>query len=1162
MINHITDKRKRITSLLLALVMVFTMIPLTPLSAFAADTVDAENAVASVTINGTTTYYETLAEAATAAQTGTEDAPATLKLEQSIDLGTSCLTTTTGVFTFDLNGKTLSSSKDRDGTLAIEGGIVTITDTVGGGTITNSTYYGVAAFYGCTVTINGGTISGEIHGVYIENATVTINGGIITGTDTEEGAGVYINTWVGYTSSVTINGGTITGAYCDLYNSMDSTIILGLGEDGVGATFPGGLSIVNGEDSSNTLTLDTILGENAAYWQGDKMIFLTEEQMEITSSDVTVKKECKHENATYPTEYITETQHKITCSCGYEVTENHTPEYSVNDATITCSCTVCENDLGTATISAESKTYDGEAVTATVNGTGALTDTSVIVITYAVKDGEPLGSEAPSDVGTYTASFTLGAETASLEFTINSKRLMVKAHDVSKTYGDTDPALTYTFDGLVNGDELIGALSRVKGENVGTYDITQGDLTAGDNYEIDFTGAVFSITKATPTVTVPTANTLTYNGEEQKLVSAGSTIGGTLYYALSDNGDNAPENGWTTDIPTAKNAGTYYVWYKVVEDDNYTDATYPAITVTISAKSITPTIEGLDDVYAYTGKAIEPVVTVKYGDTTLVKDTDYDVTYSNNTDIGTATVIVTFKGNYSGTATETFEIICEHKNYTNGFCDVCDAYQPATQNSDGIYEIKNAGQLFWFAELVNNGTYDASAILTADINMDTFYWKAMGRTSDTAYTGTFDGKGFRIKNLNQNNGQDEGSRESFVYYLGAGGCIKNVTFEAPTVFCQGHANANASAVVSLRSSGTISNCIVTGGTVQLGNYAYLAGLVGVNESGGVIENCAVINTALTRRFSHSHSRAAIVHLNNGTVRNCYAYGCTYNNDNDANGGIIVSGNAPENCYYYTTSTVATTYGTAMTEEQFASGEVTWLLNGSTSEGDLTWFQTCGEGLPAFSGKTVYEIPDCQENAVGYYNTNDAVTHAYGTPTFGWSADNTACRAVFTCSVNSEHKEMVDCSVSVDTTDPAKTVYTASVTKYGVTYTDSKEVENAVASVTITWTEMSFTYNKGTWNTDTLTWDGGGWVADEGSGTVTVKNTGTVDVTAEFTATITDNTLGVSVNFTENEVALTDNKVTIPAGEEKTVSVTLTGDEPTVYIEEKKTIGQITIKLSE
>lgn len=60
---------------------------------------------------------------------------------------------------------------------------------------------------------------------------------------------------------------------------------------------------------------------------------------------------------------------------------------------------------------------------------------------------------------------------------------------------------------------------------------------------------------------------------------------------------------------------------------------------------------------SYTGKAIKPSVTVKDGDKKLVKGTDYTVSYKNNTKIGTATVIVTGKGKYSGTKELTFNIV-------------------------------------------------------------------------------------------------------------------------------------------------------------------------------------------------------------------------------------------------------------------------------------------------------------------------------------------------------------------------------------------------------------------------------------------------------------------------------------------------------------------------
>ena len=58
----------------------------------------------------------------------------------------------------------------------------------------------------------------------------------------------------------------------------------------------------------------------------------------------------------------------------------------------------------------------------------------------------------------------------------------------------------------------------------------------------------------------------------------------------------------------------------------------------------------------YTGKEIKPVPTVTVGSITLVKDTDYTVSYKNNTNVGTATVTITGTGKYVGTATKTFTI--------------------------------------------------------------------------------------------------------------------------------------------------------------------------------------------------------------------------------------------------------------------------------------------------------------------------------------------------------------------------------------------------------------------------------------------------------------------------------------------------------------------------
>jgi hypothetical protein len=67
---------------------------------------------------------------------------------------------------------------------------------------------------------------------------------------------------------------------------------------------------------------------------------------------------------------------------------------------------------------------------------------------------------------------------------------------------------------------------------------------------------------------------------------------------------------------------------------------------------------------AYTGKALEPAVTVTYGKTTLKKGTDYTVTYKDNVNPGTATATVKGKGKYTGSAKISFKISLKGTAFT------------------------------------------------------------------------------------------------------------------------------------------------------------------------------------------------------------------------------------------------------------------------------------------------------------------------------------------------------------------------------------------------------------------------------------------------------------------------------------------------------------------
>ena len=112
------------------------------------------------------------------------------------------------------------------------------------------------------------------------------------------------------------------------------------------------------------------------------------------------------------------------------------------------------------------------------------------------------------------------------------------------------------------------------------------------NYEdITLTVNISAKNKRIPTVTAPTVNTLTYNGAEQALVAAGKTTGGTMLYRLGD-------SEWSEQLPTAKNAGEYTVWYKVQGNAEYADVAEQNVTVTVAKKSVTVTAL---DKSAYTG---------------------------------------------------------------------------------------------------------------------------------------------------------------------------------------------------------------------------------------------------------------------------------------------------------------------------------------------------------------------------------------------------------------------------------------------------------------------------------------------------------------------------------------------------------------------------------
>ena len=205
------------------------------------------------------------------------------------------------------------------------------------------------------------------------------------------------------------------------------------------------------------------------------------------------------------------------------------------------------------------------------------------------------------------------AKTAAPDFTKETTLVIVNGHE--KTYTVTLPALPkletpkeygaltyeiseikldgryYTSGAKVENGKLTLPIQKNDVETTGSVGTVTVVIKSTNYEDISLTVNVNATNKLVPTVTAPAANALTYNGAEQALVTAGKTTGGTMLYRLDD-------SEWSEQIPTAKNAGEYTVWYKVQGNAEYADVAEQNVTVTAAKKAVTVTVL---DKSVYTG---------------------------------------------------------------------------------------------------------------------------------------------------------------------------------------------------------------------------------------------------------------------------------------------------------------------------------------------------------------------------------------------------------------------------------------------------------------------------------------------------------------------------------------------------------------------------------
>ena len=144
---------------------------------------------------------------------------------------------------------------------------------------------------------------------------------------------------------------------------------------------------------------------------------------------------------------------------------------------------------------------------------------------------------------------------------------------------------------------------------------------------------------------------LTDNGHPQELVNTVPVTGGTIEYVIGTDDKTPPTSGWGSDIPTASKPGTYYIWYKVVGDENHFDSDPKCIVVTIE-KPVYSNYEGdggkwtkgSTDGLKFTFKrSAEDVTTIEHFAGILV---DGKEVAESNYDAVSGSVVITLKAPY------------------------------------------------------------------------------------------------------------------------------------------------------------------------------------------------------------------------------------------------------------------------------------------------------------------------------------------------------------------------------------------------------------------------------------------------------------------------------------------------------------------------------------
>ena len=433
----------------------------------------------------------------------------------------------------------------------------------------------------------------------------------------------------------------------------------------------------------------------------------------------------------------------------------------------------------------------------------------------------------------------------------------------------------------------------------------------------------------------------------------------------------------------------------------------------------------------------------------------------------------------------------------NGFCSYCDIYEApssGTGTSGSPYQITNAGQLYWFAAVVNNEldkcddapaerNTSACAKLMSNITInDNIYfeiarlWTPIGidGSSSNYYTGTFDGDGYTISGMKVNiTGATSNIYAGlFGYVYGSSGKIQNVGIINSSVNASGPNTVCASGLVAgYLDSSRITNCYATGDVTATGTgsgFVYAGGLVGWNIQTSVITGSyATGNVTAINRYNSTYAGGLAGYNNSATITSSYATGDVTVTCTSTGTGNNYTGGLAGYCYSTTITNSYATGDVSVTHDGTGNVMAGGLIgcqnaNSSAYNGySISNIIVSGSGTGAkYVGKVIGQHSGTATNL--YYLSTSTITN---NTTAGTYTDNTSTLSGATSKTATEFsnfavKDLLQTYVDANTTasNPLSS-WVQAVDKPEFSWDDHE------LSTTISWGNMTFAYDpeEGTWS---------------------------------------------------------------------------------------------------